>query len=122
MRLHYSIRGLLLTTTILAVAFGVLLSFPNSKTIPLFDGNVTTAHFRGFAYSTARVYRLEIRPYDTAKGHWQVEFTKPGSNPFTRYDRNGKLSERGECNVNVWGEWIWVEFDDAGNPIGNNAQ
>ena len=85
--------------------------YPREKHIPLFDGNRTVAYYRGFHYSMKQVYLITVSPYDSAKGHWIIKFTGPGKNRFDRYDTFGKKIASGECEVEVFGEWIWPKLD-----------
>ena len=109
--MRYSLRTVLLVLMVVAIAISSGYWYPKEKHIPLFDGNITIAYYRGFGYSPSRVYLITVSPYDASKGHWRVAFTGPGQNQFKRFDANGHTVETGECDVMVFGEWIWPQLE-----------
>lgn len=109
--MRYSLRTLFVVLVLVAFLFATGAWYPREKNIPLFDGNTTVAHYRGYHYSTKQVYLITVSPYDSAKGHWRINFTGPGKNLFDRYDAAGNKIASGECEVEVFGEWIWPKLN-----------
>lgn len=106
LKLRFSLRTFLLLPVFLFLGLLVVWAWPKSQPLSL-NQSVYTGYYRGLGrhdgagFFGKNFYRLvaEDGPY----GYWEVDYSRPGYNPYRGYYPDGTLREEGECLVEING-------------------